>query len=113
MNLLVDAVNPQIQCVRLTGRLDMPGSSEIDLRFTALTTTDDKHVIVDLAGVDFMASIGMRLLISCAKAKAQRGGQMLLVNPQPMVREALEMAGIDSLIPIHADEAAALAALQA
>lgn len=90
----------------------MQGSGEIDLRFTALATTDNQHIIVDLAGVDFIASIGMRLLLSCAKAKAQRGSQMLLAAPQAMVLEALETAGIDSLIPLHADEAAALAALQ-
>ena len=112
MNLHVDELNPQTQCVRLMGRLDMQGSGEIDLRFTALTATDDKHVIVDLAGVDFIASIGMRLLLSCAKAKARRGGEMVLAAPQPMVRETLETAGIDSLIPIHADAASALAALQ-
>jgi len=112
MNLHVDEINPQTRCVRLMGRLDMQGSGEIDLRFTALTTTDDKHIVVDLAGVDFIASIGMRLLLSCAKAKAHRGAEMALVAPQPLVREALETAGIDSLIPIHADEAAALAALQ-
>ena len=112
MNLHVDEINPIIQCVRLMGRLDMQGSGEIDLRFTALTTIDDKHIIVDLAGVDFIASIGMRLLLSCAKAKAQRGGKMVLAAPQLMVHEALETAGIDSLIPIHADEATALAHLQ-
>lgn len=112
MNLHVDEIDPQTRCVRLTGRLDMQGSGEIDLRFTALTTTDDKRIIVDLAGVDFIASIGMRLLLACAKAKSQRGGQVLLTAPQPMVREALETAGIDSLIPIHGDEDTALAALQ-
>lgn len=112
MNLHVDDVNPQTRRVRLKGRLDMQGAGAIDLRFTALSTTDDKHIIVDLSEVDFIASIGMRLLLSCAKAKAQRGGQMLLVAPQTMVLEALETAGIDSLIPLHADEAAAWASLQ-
>lgn len=111
MNLQVDDINPHTQRIRLMGRLDMQGSGEIDLRFTALTTTDDKHIIVDLSGVDFIASIGMRLLLSCAKAKSRRGGQMLLAAPQPLVLEALETAGIENLIPIHSDEATAQAAL--
>lgn len=113
MEIVVDELNPNTKRVRLAGRLDMKGTGEIDMRFTSLTATDGNNVIVDMQGVEFIASIGMRLLLSCAKAKAARGGRMMLAGTQPLVREALETAGIDSLIPLQADEAAALAALQA
>lgn len=112
MEIIVDELNPQTRCLRLNGRLDMKGTGDIEQRFTVLTATDSKDIVVDLSGVDFIASIGMRLLLSCAKAKSNRGGQLVLAMPQALVREALEMAGIDSLIPLHADEAGALSALQ-
>ncbi len=104
---------PGIDCVRLTGRLDMKGSGEIDLRFTSLTSTNANNVMIDMTGVDFVASIGMRLLLSCAKAKAARGGKMVLFGVQPMVHEALSTAGIDTLIPMLGDESTALADLRA
>jgi anti-anti-sigma factor len=112
MEIVIDQVELNTVCIRLIGRLDMMGSEKIDLRFTALTATDSNSVIVDMSGVDFIASIGMRLLLTCAKAKKKRGGCMLLVGLQPLVKEALETAGIDTLIPVLADESAALSTLR-
>lgn len=113
MDIVVDELNPHTKCLRLNGRLDHKGSGEIDLRFTALTTTNSDAIAVDMGGVDFIASIGMRLLLACAKAKASRGGRMVLFGLQPLVLEAMASAGIDTLIPIHADKASALADLPA
>lgn len=113
MDIDFDQLNPETRFVRLSGRLDLKGSDQISQRFTALTATDASNVVVDMSAVEFIASIGMRLLLSCAKAKSSRGGQMVLAGLQPLVKEALETAGIDTLIPIHADKAAALNAFQA
>jgi anti-sigma B factor antagonist len=111
MNVVVDELPPKLRCLRLDGRLDMKGAGEIELRFTSLAATDGNAVLVDMNGVDFVASIGMRLLLSCAKAKAARGGRMILFGLQPLMQEALETAGIDSLMAICPDQAAALAVL--
>lgn len=111
MDIAFDQLNPQIRRIRLSGRLDLNGTGQIDQRFTTLTATHDNRVIVDMSGVDFVASIGMRLLLSCAKANALRGGQMVLSSPQPPVKQVLETAGIHDLIPIFANEAIALSAL--
>ena len=58
---------------------------------------------MDLSEVSFLASIGMRTLLSNAKALGLKGGRMVLLNPQPMVATALSTAGIDTLIPMHQD----------
>lgn len=112
MEIDFEQLDAHTRQISLAGRLDLKGTDEISQRFTALTATDDSAVLVDMSGVEFIASIGMRLLLSCAKAKDQRGGRMVLTAPQPLVREALEMAGIDTLIPIHTDREAALAILK-
>lgn len=113
MEIAFDELPPQSRRIRLTGRLDLKGTGEIELRFTSLTSTDSNNVVVDMSEVNFIASIGMRLLLTCAKAKAKRGGKLALYGLRPLVKEALEMAGIDSLIPLYDDEAAALAGLAA
>jgi anti-anti-sigma factor len=97
--------------VNLAGRMDIEGTQAIDLKFTALTANRRAAVIVDLSQVTFLASIGMRTLLSSAKALSQKGGKMVLLSPQPMVATALSTAGIDLLIPIVADLDAARAAL--
>ena len=112
MDILVDEANQNPKQIGLRGRLDLKGTGEIELRFTSLAATDANDVVIDMSGVDFIASLGMRLLVTCAKAKAARGGRMIMFGLQPMVRKTLEIAGIDSIIPIFADAQSAIASLQ-
>jgi len=88
-----------IQKITLAGRMDVQGTQEIDLKFTGYTAKQ-LAVIVDMSGVNFLASIGIRTLLLAAKAVSQRGGKMVLLNPDGNVTKILEMAGIDTLIPI-------------
>lgn len=87
----------------LSGRLDMPGTQAIEQSFSFATTMRPESIIVDLTDVSFISSIGIRLLMTSAKAQANRGGKIVLTAPQPLVRKVLEMAGIDQLIPLTAD----------
>ena len=111
MKLDSETLDNGIIRIALNGRLDVAGTEAIDLQFTALTATQKSAVCVDMDQVSFIASIGMRTLLSNAKALSQRGGKMVLANLQPLVREALTTAGIDTLIPIYEDTDSALAAL--
>jgi len=51
--------------------------------------------------VDFLASIGIRLITLTAKSVASRGGKMVLLNPIPEVQNVLEITGIPSMIPVY------------
>ena len=85
---------------------------EIEMRFTALAATRPARIVVDMAQVPFLASIGIRLLASNAKALKLRGGRMVIASPQPMVKEVFDIVGMDSIIPVHADLDSACAALR-
>lgn len=98
--------------VKLQGRLDIQGTDAIDLPFTSLTATRKAGVLVDMSGVEFIASIGIRTLLSNAKALANRGGKMMLYKPVPLVRDVLTTSGVDNLIPIADDYDGALNDLQ-
>ena len=90
-----------VKVITLSGRMDIAGTQEIELKFTSVSASQKALVAVDVSGVSFLASIGMRTLVSSARALMNRGGAMALVNPQPLVQQALIAAGIDSLIPIY------------
>ena len=92
-----------IRQIRLTGRLDVHGAGAIDNQFAFAVTTAKTPVLVDLSAVDFIASIGMRLLLMNAKSLHTRGGMLAICKPQPLVGEALTTAGIDLLIPVYDD----------
>lgn len=96
----------------LVGRIDLKGIGALDNRFTALVVTRRKPALVDLSEVDFMASIGLRMLLTAAKALASHGSKMVLLSPQPMVEEVIRTAGFDKIIPITHDYDKAIEALQ-
>jgi anti-anti-sigma factor len=98
-----DSAN-EIRHIKISGRLDILGSGEIDAKFAALAATEKRHVVVDLTAITFLASIGIRSIISNAKAQHQRGGKMVLfVGENASVAKTLEMTGIDTLVPMFKD----------
>ncbi len=102
-----------IKQISLSGRLDIQGSAEIETQFTIHSASERAAVLVDMSNVEFISSMGIRLLLSNAKAQVRRGGQMVLYNPQSMVKDVLVSAGIDELIPIFDNFDAATAQLTA
>jgi anti-sigma B factor antagonist len=101
-------VSENFRRISISGRLDILGSDAIALKFTSLAVATQRRLVVDLTAVSFLASIGIRAIISNAKALQQRGGKMVLfVGDNATVTKTLEATGIDSLIPMFADAAEA------
>ena len=98
--------------VTLTGKLDIAGARKIELPLATLAGTRG-NIVVDMVGVDFIASIGIRHLVMAAKAVARGSGKLVLLDPNPMVTEVLVIAGLDQLLPIVRSEDEARAAFGA
>jgi anti-anti-sigma factor len=96
-------------CIMLDGRLDTAGVGVIELQFSSQVGTAGKPVIVDLGRVSFLASLGVRMFISTGRTLAARGGRMALFGPSPEVAEIIDVMGLGEVIPVVADESAALA----
>jgi stage II sporulation protein AA (anti-sigma F factor antagonist) len=96
--------------VVLKGRLDIMGAEAIALPLATLAGAK-QNLIVDMSGVSFIASIGLRHLVSAAKALTRRNGRLVLLNPTEMVAEVLATSGLTSLLPIARSDSEAIAAL--
>src|SRR5262249_47299035 len=59
--------------VVLVGRLDIAGADKVALPLATVSGSKD-NILVDMSGVTFVASIGLRHLVLAAKAAARRGG---------------------------------------
>ncbi|NQW92462.1 MAG: STAS domain-containing protein [Polaromonas sp.] len=108
MPITFDDADEELRHIRLTGRLDMPGIDSISETFTELSVATHRQVIVDLSGVNFLVSFGIRELITNAKLIQQRGARMIIfVGDNKAVLKTLETTGIDTLIPTFANAALA------
>src|SRR5262245_34004697 len=101
-----------VRKIDLAGRLDLEGANAIDLTFTRLTATQQNFIVVDLALVEFLASMGIATLVRNARAVRLRRGNMVLLNPRPNIEQLLTSMGITRIIPVsHSlDEARVLLA---
>jgi anti-anti-sigma factor len=86
--------------VALIGKLDVRGLHAVDMRFHASTAARRQPTLVDLSQLEFIASLGVGMLISCARSMARFGAKMVLVNPQPLVEQVLVTVGVHEVIPI-------------
>ncbi|HSL46493.1 MAG TPA: STAS domain-containing protein [Anaerolineales bacterium] len=100
MDIEYSELNNNIRLIKLKGKLDITGTGEIETRFAEYCRGENVRVVVDVSEVDFLASIGIRLLTLTAKSVASRGGRMVLLNPTPDVHHVLEITGIPAMIPI-------------
>lgn len=98
--------------VTLRGRLDAPGAGRIEQRLLEAIAASGKNTLVDLAGVSFISSLGIRLLLSAADALRPRQAVLVLHGAQPLVAESLNLV-VKQLIPVASDASQALALLAA
>lgn len=112
MDMLVDTTPAGIAEIRLDGDLDAKGTGEIEVRFAAVTGQEDK-VLLDMSGVGFLASIGIRSILSASKVLNRRGGRLVLFRPQAAVEQVLRTCGVNGVVMITHDRPEAEAALLA
>ena len=97
--------------IDLGGRLDIAGAEAVDVPFAGIISTVRGGAVVDLSAVSFIASIGIRTLVTNAKALRLRGASLVLLSPSDAVESGLRAAGIHEVIPIFHDSAAAISAV--
>ena len=112
MEMTVEQLESGFDCVRLNGRLDLKRTQAIDAQFAEATGDKGASVVVDLSEVSYIASIGIRMFLSNIKKLRAAGSKMVILKPQKMVEEVFKLAGVDSIIPIEHNEAAAVEILQ-
>ncbi len=112
--LLIDTeeVAPGVTKVNLRGRLDANGVQTISTTFDRVARTQSQ-LIVDLSRVSFIASTGLRTLISAARSVESRGGRMVFLGPEASVEAVLITSGTNAVVPIFQDMVEAIIAVGA
>ena len=112
MEMMVVRENDELTHVKLSGRVDLEGIGGLDLEFSKHTVARRRPTLVDISDVDYIASIGLRMLVTAAKALNKFGAKMVLLDPHPDVEDVLRTAGFDKVMPIEHDYVKALETLR-
>lgn len=102
---MIISCNDRGKClvVSVSGRLDTLTSPDLDKAGKSWIEEGKVEVILDLEGLDYISSAGLRSVLALAKVIDVNGGRMVLCNVRGMVDEVLSMSGFDSFLRIFAD----------
>jgi anti-sigma B factor antagonist len=83
--------------VQVSGRIDAEAAPGFEFSCVQLVPGWEKLVVLDLGGVQYISSGGLRSLLVIGKYQQQRGGVLRLANLTPTVRQLFEQSRFDSL----------------
>ena len=90
------------------GRLDATNAADMDRSVATLIKGGVTHLVLDLSGLEYVSSAGLRVFLSAAKNMKNAQGKFSLGNPTPQVRQVLEVAGFSTILPVFATMAEAI-----
>lgn len=94
--------------VSITGRMDAVTTPEIENRLTALVGGGEKKLVIDLDGLEYISSAGLRSLLATAKKLKTSEGTMVFANLGGHVTEVFKISGFYSLFTVCDSVGAAL-----
>lgn len=81
----------------VTGRVDSNTAPAFEEALKKLIDGGQHNLVLDLSGVDFLSSAGLRGMVSSLKACKNGGGTLVLANPSARVVEVMQLAGLTAL----------------
>ena len=93
-----------------TGRLDGTWSDHLAKALDELVRAGHDQLVLDMSGIVFVSSLGLRCLLTAYKRLKAVGGSFIVEQPTEAVREVLEMAGMAGMLLAAAPAAKAATA---
>jgi anti-anti-sigma factor len=86
----------------LTGRLDSDAAPDFELRCLKDLHSDIRTLILDLSGLEYLSSAGLRTILSVGKALQAKDGKLVLCVPKGQTRTIIEASGFHKIFPVCA-----------
>ena len=79
--------------IALVGELDLAGARQLEARLDEVERERPARLIVDLEGLAFIDSTGLRLLLQADARARERGCELFLRRGEPSVQRVFEVTG--------------------
>ena len=89
-------------------RFDAYTSKEVEATLSNLIQGGANRLLCDFSGTEYIASAGLRVLLSAAKSLQRSKGQMAICSLKPYVYEVFETAGFTQIFKIYTSEEEAI-----
>lgn len=98
----------RVDLVEVSGRIDSSNASELDDTLKDLAANGRNQLVLELSGVEYMSSAGLRAIVSALRENRRANGDVRLAALSDRVADVLELAGVESLFQRFDDTTAAV-----
>ncbi len=94
--------------VTISGRMDAITAPAFEKALNKLISAGETRFVVELAGLDYISSAGLRGILAIAKLLKGKGGLLCFAGVEGTVKEVFDISGFGSIFTMHESVAAAL-----
>ena len=91
-----------VHTIALTGELDLAAAGRVQDELERVEATDVLSIVIDLSGLTFMDSTGVRLLVGAHARSRADSDRLMLLRGSAGVQRVFELCGVDGLLPFAA-----------
>lgn len=96
--------------IKVTGRMDAVTAPGFEQECGRWIEEGNKNLIVDLSGLEYISSAGLRVILGVGKKLKAQGGTLTFGGMSGIVKEVFEISGFSSIFPVYDSLESALAA---
>lgn len=93
----------------VAGRMDTITAPQFEAQCLSSLEAGDKRLVVDLGGLEYISSAGLRSILSAAKKLKAAGGDIAFCALSGIVAEVFAVSGFNKLMPVFPTRQEALA----
>lgn len=106
IEMITDSTPTPVLC--LEGRLDAAGAKQLhEAALASLKNDQEKNLVVDLAGVEFVASTGLATFLLLTEEFAEVQGTIVFVGATPAVMQVITLLNINQFLKLEGSREAA------
>lgn len=88
-----------VHTVALRGELDLASAPDIEQELKRVEATDAKSVVIDLSGLTFIDSTGIRLIVTADTRSRANANRLTLLRGPAAVQRVFVISGVEKLLP--------------
>ena len=111
MDLAVTQEQGGIVVIGAPERVDGTNARDFQSALEGAIADNTKAAILDMSGLAYISSAGLRAILLIAKSLQGRDGSLSVCSLTDSVKEVFEISGFDNVIPVRASREDAIAAL--
>ena len=113
LKIQVDPRGDQSAHVTLEGSVDGHTFDKLRKAMDEIVQAGLLWLVIDLQKMDYIASVGLNLLVNARVSRRNVQGDLLLVRPQPQIMKILKMLGLNEILLISSTPEEAWSSIRA